>query len=294
MNTLINEINQSGKFGVPLDNEIHWTFDWYQPIKPTNNNSSNNNTNNNDNNIQSASDLFFGVKDHDGSRTNLNKSNSNLSLADSIVQQKQQHHSTGNMEDGSVDKYPFGLKTWLKSANSDFEIFNFEENNTLKALDLNKYDRAQILIDGKDQRMIALEKNKRVKEDGLTEKDIRGAVTNAGSIPGLSSSTDSNKIITTNTTDTNTNTNTNKSDENSEITDDNDNKADKQNDSNKQLADNIIPSDRETSNDVKETSPVQASNAMTNETQSAESSDNVKTTIDNSVKTDKEGDIEMK
>lgn len=284
MNALINEVNQSGKFGVPPGNETHWTFDWYQPIKPTNNN---------DNNIQSANDFIFVSKDHDGSRTNLNKSNSNISLADNIPQQKHQYHSASNMSDSTVEKYMFSLKTWLKSTNNDFEAFNLEENNTLNALDLNKFDRTQRLVDDKDQKMIALEKNKRIKEDGLTEKDIRGAVTNAGSIPGLSSSTDSSNVTTTNTTNI-TSTNTDKSDKNLETTEDNDNnKTDEQNDSNKQSTNNTGSNEQERSDDEKVTLPGQTSNTVTNENQSTESSDNIKITANNSINTDKEGDIEM-
>ena len=295
MNTLINEVNQSGKFGIPPGNETHWTFDWYQPIKPTSNNNNDNGTNNSDNNFQSINDFIFGSKDHDGSRTNLNKSNSNVSLTDDIIPQQFQHHTNSNMPAGTTEKYLFSFKTWLKSTKNDFEFFDLEENNTLKALDLHKFDRSQGLIDDKDQKMIALEKNKRIKEHGLTEKDIRGAVTNAGSIPGLSSSTDSNNSgNTTKTSGTHTDT----SDKNFETTKDNNNNniIDEENDSNKQSTNNNNTDSNEqvVSSEEKTTLPVQTLDTITNENQSVEPSNSLRTTTDNPINTDKEGDIEMK
>lgn len=276
MNTLINEIGQSGKFDVSPSNETHWTFDWYRPIKSTNR------TNNNSsgiNNIHSLNDFIFGSKEHNRSKTNLYKSNSNISLADNIIQHQQQNSGSSMDGDGdghTVEKYPFKLKTWLKSTKNDFEIYDHEENNTLKVLDLNKFDRTQRSIDDNDQKRIALEKNKRIREDGLTEKDIRGAVTNVGSIPGLSSSTN-NSTETTAKNGTTSGTNV-----------DNSNKTTDASATNNKTEEQAI------SNDEKTETSTQTSDIVSNVNQNSESSDDTKTTIDNSTNTDKDGDIEMK
>lgn len=187
MNTIINEVSQGRKFGAQAGNEGHWTFDWHQPLRP---NVGGNNNNNPNSNIPSTNSFLLGGKDHNGSRTNLNGSNSNLfqlenGRTDSNV--TQHHHG----DDDTIERYPFKLKTWLKSQQSDFAVFDLEENNTLNVLDLNLFDRTKISTN-KDQTKIALEKNKRVDGDGLTEKDIRGAVAGSGSIPGLSASDNQN------------------------------------------------------------------------------------------------------
>ncbi|KAG0657814.1 hypothetical protein C6P44_004415 [Monosporozyma unispora] len=205
MNTLINEVTQAGRFGAPTGNEVHWTFNWYQPLKPdTGTNSNSNGSVDSNNNIPSANNFLLGSKEHNGSRTNLNRSSSNLfQLENGRTESNVTQQNNG--DDDTVERYPFKVKTWLKTQQNDYATLDLEENNTLKVLDLNLFDRTKISTD-KDQTKIALEKNKRVDGDGLTEKDIRGAVAGSGSIPGLSSNDNQNNASTEkkNTTETTT------------------------------------------------------------------------------------------
>lgn len=190
MNTIINEVSQGRNFGAQAGNEVHWTFDWHQPVKP---NAGSSNSNNPNNNIPSANSFLLGGNDHNGSRTNLNGSNSNLfQLENGRTENNVTQHHHG--DDDTIERYPFKLKAWLKSQQSDYASLELEENNTLNELDLNLFDRTKISTN-RDQTKIALEKNKRVDGDGLTEKDIRGAVAGSGSIPGLSASDNQNNAV---------------------------------------------------------------------------------------------------
>lgn len=207
MNSLIDEVSQIGKFGAPPNGEVHWTFDWFQPVKPNANS-----TNSNDPSTANGNNLVLGANDNNSSRTNLNRSGSNLfqlhkdnvnsnsnANINGTVMTNEHTETDGKVDedDDAVERYSFKLKTWLKANQNDFANLESPENNTLTALDLNLFDRTRISANT-DQTKIALEKNKRVDENGLTEKDIRGAVGGSESIPGLSSSNKKEEPTTVN------------------------------------------------------------------------------------------------
>lgn len=193
MNTLIAEVTRTGQISNNNNNEIHWTFDWVQPIKPSNGvdgNTANNILDPIANNLHSGNSFIVGSNEHNKSRTNLNRSNSNLFQLDNIDNNTTKEADGNDNNDDSVERYPFRVKMWVKTLKQKDSFINpldLVENDTLQPIDLDLFDRTKISNSQRDQTKIALEKNKRIDEDGLTEKDIRGAVAGSGSIPGLSS-----------------------------------------------------------------------------------------------------------